>query len=90
VDSGKVALLGGMLAVGSALAMAVHSIGSSAVVSLHLRVGSLYLKLRPLHLKLRALQIRWHLWSVHLWWLEELVRLREVRPNVASRGLSME
>jgi hypothetical protein len=32
VDSGKVALLGGMLAVGSALAVAVHSIGSSAAV----------------------------------------------------------
>jgi hypothetical protein len=24
------------------------------------------------------------------WWLEELVRLREARPNVASRWLSME
>jgi hypothetical protein len=32
VDSGKVALLGGMLAVGSALAVDVHSIGSSAAV----------------------------------------------------------
>jgi hypothetical protein len=34
--------------------------------------------------------LHWHLWPVHLWWLEELVRLREVRPNVASRGSSME
>jgi hypothetical protein len=34
--------------------------------------------------------LHWHLWPVHLWWLEELVRLRKVRPNIASRGLSME
>jgi hypothetical protein len=34
--------------------------------------------------------LHWHLQSVHVWWLEELVRLREVRPNVASGGLSME
>jgi hypothetical protein len=31
-----------------------------------------------------------HLRSVHLWWLEELVRLQEVRPNISSGGLSME
>jgi hypothetical protein len=31
-----------------------------------------------------------HLWPVHLWWLEELVRIREARPNVASEGLSTE
>jgi hypothetical protein len=28
-----------------------------------------------------------HLWLVHLWWFEELVRLREARPNVTSGGL---
>jgi hypothetical protein len=27
---------------------------------------------------------------IHLRWLEKLVRLREVRPNIASRGLSRE
>jgi hypothetical protein len=32
-----------------------------------------------LHRRLRA---------IHLRWLEELVRLREARPNIASRGLS--
>jgi hypothetical protein len=32
----------------------------------------------------------WHLWPVHLQWLEELVRLREAGPNVAFGGLSME
>jgi hypothetical protein len=41
-------------------------------------------------MELRAQHFHWHLRLVHLWWLEELVRLREVRPNVASRGLSME
>jgi hypothetical protein len=34
--------------------------------------------------------LHWHLRLVQLWWLEELVRPREARPNVASRGLSME
>jgi hypothetical protein len=33
------------------------------------------MKLQPLHLELRTLHLRWHLWLVHLWWLEELVRL---------------
>jgi hypothetical protein len=31
-----------------------------------------------------------HLWPVHLWWLEKLVRLREARPNIAFGGLSVE
>jgi hypothetical protein len=31
-----------------------------------------------------------HRWPVHLEWLEKLVRLREARPNIASRGLSRE
>jgi hypothetical protein len=39
---------------------------------------------------LGALHLYWHLRAIHLWWLEKLVRLREVRPNVASRGLSRE
>jgi hypothetical protein len=33
--------------------------------------------------------LHWHLQSVHLLWFEELVRLREARPNIASGGLSM-
>jgi hypothetical protein len=37
-----------------------------------------------------VLHLHWHPWLVHLWWLEELVTLREAGPNVASRGLSME
>jgi hypothetical protein len=41
-------------------------------------------------MELRARHLHWHLRPVHLWWLEELVRLREARPNIASRGLSME
>jgi hypothetical protein len=31
-----------------------------------------------------------HLCEIHLRWLEKLVRLREVRPNITSRGLSRE
>jgi hypothetical protein len=31
-----------------------------------------------------------HLRATDLWWLEKLVRLREVRPNIASRGLPRE
>jgi hypothetical protein len=34
--------------------------------------------------------LHWHLRPVHLWWLEELVSLREARPKVASGRLSME
>jgi hypothetical protein len=40
--------------------------------------------------KLRARHLHWHLRLVHLWWFEELVRLQEARPSVASGGLSME
>jgi hypothetical protein len=32
----------------------------------------------------------WHLQLVYLWCFEELVRLREATPNVASGSLSME
>jgi hypothetical protein len=31
-----------------------------------------------------------HLRAIHLRWPEKLVRLREARPNIASRGLSRE
>jgi hypothetical protein len=31
-----------------------------------------------------------HLRAIHLRWLKKLVRLREARPNIASRGLSRE
>jgi hypothetical protein len=34
--------------------------------------------------------LHWHLRVIHLRRLEKLVRLREVRPNFASRGLSRE
>jgi hypothetical protein len=50
----------------------------------------LHLELWLLHLKLRALHLHWHLWPVHLQCLEEMVRLREAGPNVASGGLSKE
>jgi hypothetical protein len=69
-----------------------------------LPVGSRWLLLRPLHLeaqmlglnvrllrrKLRAGHLYWHRRPVHLEWLEKLVRLREVRPNITPRGLSRE
>jgi hypothetical protein len=32
----------------------------------------------------------WHWRPVHLEWLEKLVRLREARPNITPRGLSIE
>jgi hypothetical protein len=57
---------------------------------LHLEARALCLKVRSLYLEQRAWHLHWHLQSVHVWWLEELVRLREVKPNVASGGLSME
>jgi hypothetical protein len=34
--------------------------------------------------------LHWHRRPVHLEWLVELVRLREVRPNINPRGLSRE
>jgi hypothetical protein len=57
---------------------------------LHLEDRALCLKVWSLYLEPRAWHLHWHLWPLHLWWLEELVRLREARPNVASGGLSME
>jgi hypothetical protein len=43
-----------------------------------------------LHLKLGALHLHRHLRAIQLRQLEKLVRLREARPNIASRGLSRE
>jgi hypothetical protein len=57
---------------------------------LHLEARTLGLKVRPLRQKLRARYLYWHQWPVHLEWLEKLIRLREARPNIASRGLSRE
>jgi hypothetical protein len=48
------------------------------------------LKVQSLYLELRARHWHWYLRLIHLWWFEELVRLREARPNVAFGGLSME
>jgi hypothetical protein len=59
-----------MLAMGSIVAVAVHSTNSSVVVVATSERWVLHLELRLLHLKLRALHLYWH-----LWWLEELVRL---------------
>jgi hypothetical protein len=57
---------------------------------LHLEVRTLGLKVWSLRRKLRARHLHWHRWPVHLGWLEKLVRLREARPNIASRGLPKE
>jgi hypothetical protein len=57
---------------------------------MYLEARAWCLKVRSLHQKLRARRIHWHLQPVHLWWFEELVRLQEARPNIASRALSME
>jgi hypothetical protein len=42
---------------------------------LHLEARALCLKVQSLYLELRARHLHWHLWPVHLWWLEEMVRL---------------
>jgi hypothetical protein len=57
---------------------------------LHLEAQMLGLKVWPLRRELRAGHLYWHQWLVHLEWLEKLVRLREARPNITSRGLSRE
>jgi hypothetical protein len=57
---------------------------------LRLEARMLGLKIRPLHQKLRAGHLYWHWRPVHLEWLEKLVRLREARPNITTRGLSRE
>jgi hypothetical protein len=57
---------------------------------LHLEARMLGWKVQPLRQKLRAGHLYWHRWPVHLEWLEKLVRLREVRPNITSRGLFRE
>jgi hypothetical protein len=51
---------------------------------------TLCLKVQSLYLELKARHFHWHQRLVHLWWLVELIRLQEARPNVASGGLSME
>jgi hypothetical protein len=68
------------------------SIGSRWLLlrPLHLEAQTLGLEVRSLRQKLRAWHLYWHRWPVHLEWLEKLVRLREARPNIASRGLSRE
>jgi hypothetical protein len=55
---------------------------------LHLEARTLGLKVRPLRRELRAGHLYWHQQQVHLERLEKLVRLREARPNITSRGLS--
>jgi hypothetical protein len=57
---------------------------------LHLEARTLGLKVRPLCWKLRPGHLYWHRWPVHLEWLEKLVRLQEMRPNITPRGLSRE
>jgi hypothetical protein len=57
---------------------------------LRLEAQTLGLKIWPLRRKLRAGHLYCHWWPVHLEWLEQLVRLREVRPNITPRGLSRE
>jgi hypothetical protein len=57
---------------------------------LHLEAQMLGLKVRSLRRKLRLRHLYWHRWPVHLEWLEKLVRQREARPNITSRGLSRE
>jgi hypothetical protein len=74
--------LGGMLAAGSIMAVVAHSSSSSVVVVAATEQLASESKLRVLH-------FHRHLWLVHLWWLEELVRLREARLNIASGGLFM-
>jgi hypothetical protein len=46
-----------------------HLVSASGTVAVASEIGGAHL--------------HWHLRSVHLWWLEKPVRLREVRPNVA-------
>jgi hypothetical protein len=57
---------------------------------LHLEASTLDVKVRPLRRKLRAGHLYKHRRPVHLEWLEKLVRLREVMPNITPRGLSRE
>jgi hypothetical protein len=75
-----------------ALARWLPPIGSRWLLlrSLHLEAQTLGLKVWPLRRKLRAGHLYWHWLPVHLEWLEKLVRLREVRPNITPRGLSRE
>jgi hypothetical protein len=74
------------------LAIRLLHIGSWCLLQrpLHLEARALCLKVQLLYLELRARHLHWHLQPVHIWWFEELVRLREVRPNIVFGGLSME
>ncbi len=58
--------------------------------SRRLKTRTLGWKVRPLCQKLRARHLYWHRRPFNLEWLEKLVRLREVRPNITPRGLSRE
>jgi hypothetical protein len=57
---------------------------------LRLEARTLGLKIWPLCRKLRAGHLYWHWRLVYLEWLENLVRMREARPNITPRGLSRE
>jgi hypothetical protein len=87
VCSGKVALSGGMLDVGSVVAVAVHSIGSSAVMVASFEHWVSATKVVAVASRIEDTALHWHLRPIHLWWLEELVKLRERgRRAVRARG----
>jgi hypothetical protein len=75
-----------------ALARWLLPIGSRWLLLRPLRLGArtLGLKVRLLRRKLRAGHLYWHWRPVYPEWLEKLVRLREARPNITTRGLSRE
>jgi hypothetical protein len=57
------------------VAAVVHPGSSSVVMFTAMEHWSLHLVLWSLHLKLGALHLHRRLLSIHLWWLEKLVRL---------------
>jgi hypothetical protein len=70
--------------------VAAHWVELLATEALHQEAWALSLNVWSLHRELRARHLHWHLRSVHLCWFEELVTLREARPNIAFGGLSLE
>jgi hypothetical protein len=76
-----------MLAMDSGTTVVAHSADSSAMgvaASGHSTFAS---RIAVGHLKLGALHLHWHPRPVHLRGSEELVRLREEGPNIASPRL---
>jgi hypothetical protein len=90
VNYAKAALWGGVSVVASIVVASIHPDSSAAVMfaaTEHLASAFGTAAVAP---EIGGAAFAFDLQLICLRWLEKLVRLREARPNIASRGLSRE